>query len=126
MTDEQEFDTADKLTINDVHLWMDGGTVTLVTSDNKSRTFEIEFVQKVDLVKRDNQPYPGSLLLDRVPVDVRSAIEEKIISRVKDADFGPSIQDKEKNVFKEIISDCVDFVVSDRYVDLARKFGRIN
>ena len=37
--------------IEDVHCWMDGGTITLKMKENESLFYDVEFVQKVSLTK---------------------------------------------------------------------------
>ena len=120
------FSPKGKLTIEDIHAWMDGGSVTLVTKDADSNNFEIEFVQKVFLDKRNGLHYPGSLLLDKNEVEIRSALESKILSAVKDSGWGSKIIEKEKGLLRQMISECIDFVTSDKYIEVARKVGRIN
>jgi len=126
MNEELTFNPKGNLTIEDVKTWMDGGTVTVITRDKESNNFEIEFVQKVSLVRRDNLPCPGSLLLDRKEVEIRSELESKIISSVKTADWGQKIIEKERGLFRQMITDCVDFITSDKYIEVSKKVGRIN
>jgi hypothetical protein len=126
MNHELTFNPRGNLIIEDVQAWMDGGTVTLITRDKELNNFEIEFVQKVSLVKRDNLPYPGSLLLDRKEVEVRSELESKILAAVKSADWGEKIIDKEKKLLRQMIAECVNFITSDKYIDILKKVGRIN
>lgn len=113
------FNPTGQLTIEVVHAWMDGGSVTLLTRDTESKNFEIEFVQKAFLEKRDNLPYPGSLLLDK-------KLESKIISAINDADWGTNIIEKEKGLLRQMIKDCVDFITSDKYIEVSKQVGRIN
>jgi hypothetical protein len=126
MTDELTFNPKGHLTIEDVQAWMDGGTVTLITRDKELNNFEIEFVQKMSLVKRDTLPYPGSLLLGGKEVEIRSELESKIISAIKTADWGQKIVEKEKSLLRQMITECVDFITSDKYIEVSKKFGRIN
>ncbi len=99
---------------------MDGGTVTLVMQDQSSQTCEIEFVQKVSLKRYDHLPRPGSLLINRKEVEVRSELEKEILIAVQGAEWGKGIKEEDKNSFKRIIEDCIDFVKSERYRDLAQ------
>jgi hypothetical protein len=120
------FNPKGQLIIEDVHTWMDGGSITLITRDKESNNFEIEFVQKSFLQKRDNLPYPGSLLLDKKEIEIRSELESRIISSVKGADWGQKIIEKEKGQLGQMIKDCVDFITSDKYIEVSMKMGRIN
>ncbi|WP_066833628.1 hypothetical protein [Rufibacter ruber] len=114
------FNIKEKLTIEDVHLWMDGGTVTLVMQDQNSQTYEIEFVQNVSLKRYENLPRPGSLLLNRKEVEVRSKLEKEIVNAVQQAEWGTGIREEEKESLKMIIGDCINFIKSERYIELAK------
>ena len=120
------FNPTGQLTIEEVHAWMDGGSVTLLMMDKESKIFEIEFVQKAYLEKRDNLPYPGSLLLDKKEIGIRSALESKIISAINGADWGTKIIENEKGHLRQMINDCVDFIMSDKYIQVSKQVGRIN
>ncbi|MBI3218795.1 MAG: hypothetical protein HYZ44_04730 [Bacteroidetes bacterium] len=126
MKDEVLFNPTGQLTIEDVLSWMDGGSVTLFTRDKALNHFEIEFVQKVSLVKRDNLPYPGSLLLNKREVEIRSELESKIIATIKSADWGQKIDRKERPLLEQMVKECVDFTTSDKFIEVARKVGRLN
>ena len=121
-----DFNPKGKLTIEDFHAWMDGGTVTLVTWDEELNNFEIEFVQKMSLVRRGNLPCPGSLLLNRKEVEIRSELESKIISAVKSANWGQKIVEKEKGLLRQMITECTEFITSDKYIEVSKKMGRIH
>ncbi|QNF34422.1 hypothetical protein HUW51_17455 [Adhaeribacter swui] len=114
------FNIKDKLTIVDVSCWMDGGTITLIMQDQNSQTCEIEFVQKVALKRYENHPRPGSLLINRKEVEVRSELEKEILIAVQQAEWGTAIIEEEKDSLKMIIEDCIDFVKSERYIELAQ------
>ena len=105
---------------------MDGGSVTLLTRDMEGRSFEIGLVQKVVLEKRDSLPYPGSLLLDKKEIEIRSELESRIISAIKGAEWGKKIIEKKKGLLRQMIDDCVDFIVSDKYIEVSRQVGRVN
>ncbi|WP_210464641.1 hypothetical protein [Rufibacter roseolus] len=116
------FNIKGKLTIEDVHLWMDGGSVTLVMQDQNSQTCEIEFVQRATLKRFDNLPRPGSLLLNRKEVEVRSDLEKEILFAIQGAVWGAGISQDEKFLLKRAIEDCVDFTKSEHYIKLAQTF----
>lgn len=111
--------------IEDVHCWMDGGTITLKMKKNESLLYDVEFVQKVSLTNREKLPLPGSLLLNNEEVEIRSALETEILSEVKVAEFGVKIVAKEKELLKKIISEAVEFIESEDYIEVAKKVGRI-
>ncbi|MDX6181813.1 hypothetical protein SGQ44_05265 [Flavobacterium sp. Fl-77] len=118
-----------KITIEDVGFWMDGGTITLKIKKNDSFFYEVEFVQKVFLEKSKREIqyklFPGSLVLNNKELDIRSAVEKEILSEVKTAEFGIKIAESEKNSLSRIILEAVDFVESEEYITVAKKVGRI-
>lgn len=122
---DRDFNPKGKLTIEDVHAWMDGGTVTLVTRDSEFNYFEIEFVQNVSLQRRDNRPCPGSLLLDKKEVKIRSEVESKILASIKNAEWELKTLDKDQGLLTRMINECVNFVTSEKYLKVAREMGRI-
>ena len=123
--EEIEFNPEGQLTIEEVYTWMDGGSVTLDTINECETTFSIEFVQKVSLQKHDYAPSPGSLLLNRNEIAIRSEIESKILLAVKQAVWGQKIVEAEKQLLSRIISECIEFVTSDAYLEVAKKVNRI-
>ncbi|WP_339793403.1 hypothetical protein [uncultured Imperialibacter sp.] len=126
MAEELKFDPIGRLTIEEVQVWMDGGTVTVITQDTGINNYEIEFVQKATLDRRGNSPFPGSLLLDKQEVEIRSELESKIMSAVKNASWGQKINETEKRLQLQIIVDCIDFIASDNYIEISKKVGRLN
>lgn len=111
--------------IEDVHCWMDGGTITLKMKKNESLFYDVEFVQKVFLTNREKSRLPGSLLLNNKEIEIRSELETEIVSEIKVAEFGAKILESEKKLLKKIISEAVEFVESDEYIKIAKKVGRI-
>jgi hypothetical protein len=111
--------------IEEVICWMDGGTVTLKMKKNESLNYEVEFVQKVSLTNRTKLPLPGSFLLNRKDIEIRSVLEKEILSEIKIAKFGTKILESEKELLKKIISESVEFVESENYIKIAKKVGRI-
>jgi len=126
MKNELTFNPKGQLKIIDVHAWMDGGTVTLIVEDAEAKNYEIEFTQKVNLNPLENFPFPGSLLLDKNEVGIRSELETEILTAIKNASFGAKIKENEKGLLKQMIKDCIEFVTSDDYIQIAEKVGRIN
>jgi hypothetical protein len=118
-----------KIIIEDVGFWMDGGTITLKIKKENSIFYKVEFVQKVILEKSKREIegglIPGSLVLNNKEVEIRSAMEKEILSEVKSAEFGTRIAEGEKNSLKTIILEAVDFIESEYYITVARKVGRI-
>ncbi|MEO6173988.1 MAG: hypothetical protein ABIP27_02450 [Flavobacterium circumlabens] len=118
-----------KIIIEDVFFWMDGGTMTLKIKKEESILYEVEFVQKMSLERGkreiENKPIPGSLLLNRKEVEIRSELETEILSEIKAAEFGIKIAEKERDSLREIISEAIKFVESEDYVSVAKRVGRI-
>lgn len=112
-----------QVVIEDVFTWMDGGTVTLKLKKDKE-FFDVEFVQKM-VLSRKKTPRPGSLLLNEKEVEIRSELEQKLLSELKTAKFGTTIIEREKELLKKIISDSINFVESEDYIKIAKKVGRI-
>ncbi len=120
-----EFNPKGQLTIEQVYTWMDGGSVTLEVKDEEGNAFSIEFVQKVSLQKQEYAACPGSLLLNKNEIEIRSQIESKILSSVQQAVWGPAIAEAEKQLLSKIIGECIEFVASDAYLEVAKKLNRI-
>ena len=111
--------------IEEVICWMDGGTITLKMKKNESLKYEVEFVQKVSLTNLTKLPLPGSFLLNRKEIEIRSELEKEILSEIKNAKFGAKIIESEKDLLKKIITESVEFVESENYINIAKKVGRI-
>jgi hypothetical protein len=111
--------------IEDVLCWMDGGTVTLKIKKNEALFYEVEFVQKISLSNREKLRLPGSLLLNKKEVEIRSKLEKEILSEIKIAQFGTKILESEKDLLKKIISEAIEFVESENYIKVAKIVGRI-
>ncbi|MDQ6469259.1 hypothetical protein RB619_01300 [Flavobacterium sp. LHD-80] len=118
-----------EIIIENVGVWMDGGTVTLKMKKDNSIFYEIDFVQKVILEKSkrqiENSLVPGSLLLNRKEVEIRSSLEKEILSEIKAAKFGTNISQSEIDALNRIILEAINFVESEDYITVARKVGRI-
>ncbi len=118
-----------EIIIENVGVWMDGGTVTLKIKKDNSIFYEIDFVQKVILDKGkreiENSLIPGSLLLNRKEVGIRSLLEKEILSEIKVAKFGTKISESEKDSLNRIILEAIKFVESEDYLIVAQKVGRI-
>ncbi|QOG01869.1 hypothetical protein [Flavobacterium sp. MDT1-60] len=116
-----------EIIIENVGVWMDGGTVTLKMKKDNSIFYEIDFVQKVILDKGkreiENSLIPGSLLLNRKEVGI--LLEKEILSEIKAAKFGTKISKSEKDSLSRIILEAIKFVESEDYLIVAQKVGRI-
>ncbi|WP_394774710.1 hypothetical protein [Flavobacterium sp.] len=118
-----------KIKIEDIGFWMDGGTITLKMKKEDSIFYEVELVQKVILEKSrgeiEYKLFPGSLILNNKAVDIRSELEKELLSEIRIAEFGTKIAEKERVSLKKIISEAIDFVESEDYITIAKKVGRI-
>ena len=124
-TENHTFKMKNDVKIEEVICWMDGGTVTLKMKKNESLKYEVEFVQKVSLTNLTKLPLPGSFLLNRKEIEIRSELEKEILLEIKNAKFGAKIIESEKDLLKKIITESVEFVESENYINIAKKVGRI-
>lgn len=115
------FNPEGKLTINSIATWMDGGTITLSATDENFNKFEIEFTQKMILEKSREKFHPGSLILNGKEIDVRSNLENKIITHLRKASYSSKIDTFDK----QLITESVSFVLSSEYIKIAEKFNRL-
>lgn len=111
--------------IEEVHCWMDGGSITLKMKKNESLFYDVEFVQKVFLTNQGKSSSPGSLLLNNKEIEIRSELETEILSEIKIAEFGSKILASEKELLKKAISEAIEFTESEDYIKVAKKVGRI-
>lgn len=109
--------------INELAAWMDGGSITFYCETNDNKGLEIELVQRVQLMKRDSQRFPGSLYLNRELVGIRSSLEEKILIGLNQAIFNDKL--KVTDLDKEILRNSIDYIRSDEFIEIARIVGRI-
>ena len=123
--EKHTFKMKNDVKIEEVICWMDGGTITLKMKKNESLKYEVEFVQKVSLTNLTKLPLPGSFLLNRKEIEIRSELEKEILSEIKNAKFGAKIIESEKDLLKKIITESVEFVESENYINIAKKVGRI-
>lgn len=118
MFDNLKTNTAGQAEIIDLYAWMDGGTVTVKLATVDNAPLEIEFVQKADLRVTDINPNPGRLLLNKKIVDMRSALEAKIIYLLKNALYSENPSHDNKD-FRECLEEAIRFVESNDYVLIA-------
>lgn len=109
-------DWQSQITIQEMAVWMDGGTVTVNCSNEKGESFEVEFVQYMNPSYPDKKAIPGRIYLNHDLVTVRSELETEILEAFDRADFK---QVNHSN--RSILSECLAFVRSDFYLDFANK-----
>lgn len=119
MFDNLKINLAGQAIIIDVYGWMDGGTVTVKLATIDDTPIEIEFRQKADLRVTERNPHPGRLLLNNKVVDIRSDLEAKIITILKNAVYSED-PSHDTNDFRECLIEAIDFVETDEYVIIGK------
>ncbi|WP_264544153.1 hypothetical protein [Flavobacterium sp. N1846] len=72
------------------------------------------------MVNRKGFPIPGSLILNVKEVEIRSDLENEILSKLKSARFSTKIIDNEKQILHKIIQESISFIESDNYIEIAK------
>ncbi|KUJ59671.1 hypothetical protein AR687_21645 [Flavobacteriaceae bacterium CRH] len=120
------FDMKKQIIIENIGLSMDGGTLVLKMKKEESIFYEVQFVQKNIFSSRSPMSQlPGSLVLNEKEVEIRSELEREILSEIRIAEFGMQLEESERESFKRIILEAIDFVESEDYMTIAKKVGRI-
>jgi hypothetical protein len=105
-----------KITIEELHAWMDGGSVTLICRNDQHQKFEIEFVQNVDLELYDPNRIPGRIYLNKHLIDQRSELEIQIIKGLK------TVQKELKDhLERRILQEKLDYIHSENYLTDQKK-----
>lgn len=115
MLDNLKTNTAGQAEILDIYAWMDGGTVTVKLATVDNAPLKIEFVQKANLRVTDLNPNPGRVLLNNKIIDIRSALEAKIIYVLKNALYSENPAHDNKD-FRECLDEAIRFVESNDYI----------
>ncbi|WP_151088983.1 hypothetical protein [Hymenobacter baengnokdamensis] len=124
-------DFRDNLILHQVSLWMDGGSVTLNLTDTNYTAFTVEFCQIMFLTKHPQKNFPGSFLLNKIEIPIRSDDEQVILNSLKHLSFSDKLIAEEKNTpknlttYREIINERIAFVESEEYLVIAKKMGRL-
>jgi hypothetical protein len=120
------FDMKKQIIIENIGVSMDGGTLVLKIKKEESIFYEVEFVQKVVFSSRvPMDRLPGSLVLNEKEVEIRSELEREILSEIRIAEFGMQLEESERDSFKRMILERIEFVESEDYITVAKKVGRI-
>ncbi|KAA3438405.1 hypothetical protein [Rufibacter hautae] len=77
-------------------------------------------MQKVALKRFDYLPRPGSLLLNRKEVEIRSDLEKEILIAIQQAEWGNGVAHNERYFLKRAIEECIDFTKKIHYIKLAK------
>ncbi len=101
-----------QIVIEDIAIWMDGGTVILKCFNNERQNFSIEFTQSVlfEIYEFYNR-LPGRLYLNEKIAEQRSELEEKIIKAIERVSF------KKKELDNKIIFEKIKYIESQEYLD---------
>lgn len=101
-----------QIVIEDVAVWMDGGTVILKCLNNEGQKFSVEFSQSVlfEIYEFHNR-LPGRLYLNEKIVEQRSELEEEIIKAIERARF------KENELDNKIVFEKIKYIKSQEYLD---------
>jgi hypothetical protein len=124
-------DFVNPLVLQRIIFWMDGGSISLDFLDADSRTINIQFTQTMSLKKYPFTPIPkgmytpGSLVYNEEEVPVRSDMEKQILKALEGFQFGAIIPSEGIDSTRKTVKDCIDFVKSDRYLQIASEMGRI-
>jgi hypothetical protein len=124
-------DFSGTLLLNQVMLWMDGGSVTLDLTDRNFLGFTIEFCQMMSLRKYPGASIPGSFLLNEIEVPIRSNEEKIILNALKQIQLSDKLLAEEQRLpkhmatYREIINERIGFVESDKYLTIAKEMGRL-
>jgi len=124
-------DFNDNLLLNQVALWMDGGSVTLYLTDKYSTEFTVEFCQTMSLKKHPYLSIPGSFLLNKIEIPIRSPYERIVLNALERLQFSVELLAVEKRkpkqlpTYREIIDERIAFVESNEYLAIAKKMGRL-
>ena len=110
------------LTLAEVSYWMDGGSVSLMLTDENETEFEIVFCQRVilEIHSYTKTWIPGSFLLNDVEIPIRSTEEKAILNALKKIIYSDAIYSEDIEIIKKEIS----FVESEEYLKIATKMGR--
>lgn len=124
-------DFVNPLVFQRIIFWMDGGSVSLDFLDADSRAINIQFTQTMSLKKYPFKPIPkgmytpGSLVYNEEEVPVRSDIEKQILEALEGFHFGAIIPSEGIDSTRETVKDCIGFVKSAKYLEIASEMDRI-
>ena len=102
--------------IIELHAWMDGGSVTLICTNERNQNFKIVFVQNVSWKILDIQNLPGRIYLDDNLVDQRCDTEKLIMKGLENSGFKGL-----DTVEKVILTEKMQYINSQEYLTDATK-----
>ena len=127
-------DFAKRIVLKQVLLWMDGGSATLYLVDENATEFTVEFCQTMILEKHSYTNVPGSFLLNKTEIPIRSDEEQTILTALKKLQFSTELLAEEQRAskqlpgsptYREIIDERIAFVESNDYLIIAKEMGRL-
>ncbi|WP_438425526.1 hypothetical protein [Aquimarina macrocephali] len=109
-----------KIEIEDISVWMDGGSITLKCRNENDQYFEIEFVQNVSWSLYESQNIPGRIYLDKELINQRSNLETEIINGLIKAEL------KSRNSLDQrMLNEKLEYVSSEGYLTDQVKIRRV-
>lgn len=126
-----DIDFTSNLVLKQVMIWMDGGSVTLSLTDRNFTEFTVEFCQVMSLKKDPRTSIPGSFLLNKIEIPIRSDDERVVLNALKHLQFSDELLAKEQRepkhlpTYREIIGEQIAFVESNEYLKIAKEMGRL-
>ena len=106
-----EIDWSSKTTIKQLHVWMDGGSVTLVCFNMKHQSFTIEFVQNVFWEVPKSSKLPGRIYLNNELIEQRTGLEIKLLENLKKA-----ILIRTSSFDENILLEKINYAESNQYL----------
>ena len=100
--------------INDVQIWMDGGSITIKCSDSDNNDYTMGVQQHMILKTSPNGKMPGRIYLNNKLVEERSDMEKAILSNLEKA--MTSIQSSIQTDDKIIIQEEINYIRSEQYI----------
>lgn len=112
-------DFKSEIEIEELHSWMDGGSIALKCRNKLNQTFEIEFVQNVFWDIYETQNIPGRIYLNKELIAQRSDLETQIINTLKTAHLKSSNPLEQK-----VLEEKLDYVNSQKYLTDQKKLNK--
>lgn len=111
------------ITILEISIWMDGGSVTLNCVNTSNQKFEIEFHQYM-IVEQKSPQYPGRIHLNKQLIKERSKMEFYLLHALEAAQWNPN--KKFDKLDHEILREKIDYVRSEQFLINNQRFSEFN
>ncbi|MDW3649476.1 MAG: hypothetical protein R8P61_20570 [Bacteroidia bacterium] len=111
----------EKLKFREIHIWMDGGSITLNFRDEKDKELMIELQQSAtEEYLEEISKIPGRIYFDEKVIEKRSSEEEQILEYLKER-----IINKLEVLERRILEDQIRWIESPKYLEFQpRKMNR--